>query len=581
MIKLLKKFLGPYKGMIILILLLQFGQSILSLYLPRMNTGIVDYGIPKGDVSYIMQKGIVMLLLSFVQFACAIGASILGSRVALLAGKDLREKIYVKILSFSQKEVAVMGAPTLITRATNDVQQITQFVLFLFTSIINAPIMFIGGVSFAVLQDVKLSLTILIMVPILIVISIGFIMKMLPYHQKRQKGIDSLNSVIRDQISGVRVVKAFGNEKYEQEKLGEVNEGLYQLNVKIGKLMTLITPLFTLIVGFSKIIIMYLGGINASNGAVQIGKINAFMTYISFILSATLVASMVFLTLPKAEISAGRILEVLGMGSSVKDAEGAKTSIKKSGELAFHDVVYSYAPENPEVMPVLKNISFTAKPGQTTAIIGSTGCGKSTLLNLIPRLADVTKGQITYDGIDIREYDRNTLDGIIGLVPQKAFLFGGTLAQNLRYANKDATDEELWQALRIAQADGFIKESKGQLNMRVSEGGKNYSGGQRQRLAIARAIVRHPSIYIFDDSFSALDYATDKNLRHALKEVTSDSIVIIVGQRISSIKDADQIIVLNNGEIEAVGTHEELLAGCRTYQEIADSQPSEGKEVHA
>ena len=460
MVKLLRKFLKPYKGMIVFILLLQFGQSILSLYLPRMNTGIVDYGIPNGDLAYIMQKGIVMLLLSFVQFACAIGASILGSRAALLAGKDLREKIYVKILSFSQKEVAVMGAPTLITRATNDVQQITQFVLFLFTSIINAPIMFIGGVSFAVIQDVKLSLTILIMVPILIVISIGFIMKMLPYHQKRQKGIDSLNSVIRDQISGIRVVKAFGNEKYEQEKLGEVNEGLYQLNVKIGKLMTLITPLFTLIVGFSKIIIMYLGGINASNGAVRIGNINAFMTYTSFILSATLVASMVFLTLPKAEISAGRILEVLGMGSSVKDAEGAKTSIKKSGELAFHDVVYSYAPENPEVMPVLKNISFTAKPGQTTAIIGSTGCGKSTLLNLIPRLADVTKGKITYDGIDIREYDRNTLDGIIGLVPQKAFLFGGTLAQNLLYANKDATDEELWEALRIAQADGFIRESE-------------------------------------------------------------------------------------------------------------------------
>lgn len=581
MVKLLRKFLKPYKGMIVFILLLQFGQSILSLYLPRMNTGIVDYGIPNGDLAYIMQKGIVMLLLSFVQFACAIGASILGSRVALLAGKDLREKIYVKILSFSQKEVAVMGAPTLITRATNDVQQITQFVLFLFTSIINAPIMFIGGVSFAVLQDMKLSVTILIMVPLMLVISIGFIMKMLPYHQKRQKGIDALNSVIRDQISGVRVVKAFGNEQYEQEKLGEVNEGLYQLNLKIGKLMTLITPLFTLIVGFSKIIIMYLGGVYAVNGAVEIGKINAFMTYISFILSATLVASMVFLSLPKAEISAGRILEVLGMGSSVKDTEGAKTSIKRSGDLAFHDVSYSYAPENPAVMPVLKNISFTAKPGQTTAIIGSTGCGKSTLLNLIPRLADATKGQITYDGIDIREYDRKTLDDMIGLVPQKAFLFAGTLAQNLRYANQDATDEELWQALRIAQADGFIRESKGQLNMRVSEGGKNYSGGQRQRLAIARAIVRHPSIYIFDDSFSALDYATDKNLRHALREVTGDSIVIIVGQRISSIKDADQIIVLNNGEIEAVGTHEELLAGCRTYQEIADSQPSEDKEVHA
>jgi ATP-binding cassette subfamily B protein len=546
-----------------------------------INTGIVDYGVAKGDVSYIVRSGIIMVALSFVQFACAIGASILGTRVALKAGKDLREKIYVKILSLSQKEIAVMGAPTLITRATNDVQQVIQFVLFLFTSIINAPIMFVGGVALSLMQDVKLSIVIIVIVPILIVISIIFISKMVPYYRKNQKGIDALNSVIRDQISGVRVVKAFGNEKYEENRLEDVNENLYQINLAIGRMTTLLTPLFTFIVGFSKLAIMYLGGRFAVDGVVEIGKISAFMSYTSFILSATLIASMVFLMLPKADVSAERIMEIFDTYSTVKDKDNSKTSIKRGGELVFKNVEYSYAPDNPEVEPVLKNISFSAKPGQTTAIIGSTGCGKSTLLNLIPRLADATKGQILYDGVDIKDYDRNKLDDIIGLVPQKSFLFGGTLAQNLRYANKNATDDELWEALRIAQADGFIKESKGQLNMQVSEGGKNYSGGQRQRLAIARAIVRHPAIYIFDDSFSALDYATDKKLRSALKEVTQDSVVIIVGQRISSIRNADQIIVLNNGEIEAIGTHEELLASCRTYQEIADSQPSQSKEVGA
>jgi ATP-binding cassette subfamily B protein len=546
-----------------------------------INTGIVDYGVAKGDVSYIVRSGIIMIALSFVQFACAIGASILGTRVALKAGKDLREKIYVKILSLSQKEIAVMGAPTLITRATNDVQQVIQFVLFLFTSIINAPIMFAGGVALSLMQDVKLSIVIIVTVPVLVVISIVFISKMVPYYRKNQKGIDALNSVIRDQISGVRVVKAFRNEKYEENRLEDVNENLYQINLAIGRMTTLLTPLFTFIVGFSKLAIMYLGGRFAVDGAVEIGKISAFMSYTSFILSATLIASMIFLMLPKADVSAERIMEIFNTSTTVKDKENSKASINRGGELVFKNVEYSYAPDNPEVEPVLKNISFRAKPGQTTAIIGSTGCGKSTLLNLIPRLADATKGQILYDGVDIRDYDRNKLDDMIGLVPQKSFLFGGTLAQNLRYAKKDATDDELWEALRIAQADGFIKESKGQLDMKVSEGGKNYSGGQRQRLAIARAIVRHPSIYIFDDSFSALDYATDKKLRGALKEVTQDSIVIIVGQRISSIRNADQIIVLNNGQIEATGTHEELLANCRTYQEIADSQPSQSKEVSA
>lgn len=581
MVKLLKNMLGRYTKVIVCILLLQCGQCMLSLYLPMINTGIVDYGVAKGDVSYIVRSGIIMIALSFVQFACAIGASILGTRVALKAGKDLREKIYVKILSLSQKEIAVMGAPTLITRATNDVQQVIQFVLFLFTSIINAPIMFAGGVALSLMQDVKLSIVIIVTVPVLIVISIVFISKMVPYYRKNQKGIDALNSVIRDQISGVRVVKAFRNEKYEENRLEDVNENLYQINLAIGRMTTLLTPLFTFIVGFSKLAIMYLGGRFAVDGAVEIGKISAFMSYTSFILSATLIASMIFLMLPKADVSAERIMEIFNTSTTVKDKENSKASINRGGELVFKNVEYSYAPDNPEVEPVLKNISFRAKPGQTTAIIGSTGCGKSTLLNLIPRLADATKGQILYDGVDIRDYDRNKLDDMIGLVPQKSFLFGGTLAQNLRYAKKDATDDELWEALRIAQADGFIKESKGQLDMKVSEGGKNYSGGQRQRLAIARAIVRHPSIYIFDDSFSALDYATDKKLRGALKEVTQDSIVIIVGQRISSIRNADQIIVLNNGQIEATGTHEELLANCRTYQEIADSQPSQSKEVSA
>ena len=581
MIKFLKSMLSPYKKWLFIIVLLQFGQCLLSLYLPTINTGIMDYGIANSDTDYILKNGILMFVLSFVQFACAIGACIIGARVALKSGKDLREKIYVKILSFSQKEMAVMGAPTLITRATNDVQQIIQFVLFLFTSIINAPVMFIGGVGLSVTQDLKLSGVILVTVPILIVVSVIFITKVVPYYKANQEHIDIMNSVVRDQISGVRVVKAFGNEDYEQKKFENVNDRLFRINLSIGKITTVISPLFTLVVGFSKLVIMYLVGAMASGGAVEMGKISAFISYISFILSATLIASVVFIMLPRADVSVKRISEVFAMNSSVKDSEKAVSKTEAGGELVFSDVTYSYAPDNPEVEPVLKNISFSAKPGETTAIIGSTGCGKSTLLNLIPRLSDATSGKITYAGIDIKDYDRKTLDDMIGLVPQKSFLFSGTLSQNLRYAKHDATDENLWDALEIAQASDFIRESEGMLEMEVSEGGRNYSGGQRQRIAIARAVVRRPSIYIFDDSFSALDYSTDKKVRSALKTITKDAIVLIVGQRISSIKDADRIIVLNNGEIEAIGTHEQLLESCHTYQEIADSQPSETKEVTA
>lgn len=567
------QLLAPYKKYLVLIVVFQIAQGFLTLFLPTLNAGIIDYGTVQGDMGYVMRVGVVMLVLSIVQFACNIAGSVFGARVSMLSGRDLRERVYKKILSLSQREVAEFGAPTLITRATNDTQQIVQFFLFFFTMVINAPIMFVGGVCLALSQNVRLSVVIVVTLPILIAIASMFVRYIVPFYRQRQVGVDQLNGVLRDQITGMRVVRAFNKQHFEQDKLEDVNDRLFDINLSIGYATALLVPLFTLIVSFSKIGLMWLGGSMGTDGQVQIGVINAFVTYTSFILSATLMASMVFIQLPRADVSAERITQILDTACSVTDGAQARDVEAPAGAaLAFDHVSFSYAPDNPDVRMVLEDVSFTARPGQTTAIIGSTGSGKSTIVNLISRTANVTGGAILWGGTDVRDMTLSSYLRQVGIVPQKSYLFSGTLEQNLRYAKRDATDEELWEALSIAQARDFVEASEGQLKMKVAEGGSNYSGGQRQRLCIARAIVRKPRIFLFDDSFSALDYATDQKLRAELADVTKDAICLVVGQRIGSIKNAEQIVVMDEGHVAGIGTHEQLLATCEVYRQIVASQ---------
>lgn len=580
MTKFLQKTLKPYRGLLILVILLQLGQSFLTMYLPTINARVIDYGVANGDGEYILKQGILMMGIALIQFLFSTSAGIVGAKVALMSGRDLREQVYTRLMHFSERMIGTMGAPTLITRATNDVQQVTQFVTFLFTAIIAAPMMFIGGLVLALSQSVRLSVVLLVTIPLLIVVSVVFLKQILPYYRAQQTRIDEMNTVLRDQISGVRVVKAFTKEKGEKDRFERINGDLAGINTSIGKITGLMQPIFTLTMSFANIALIWIGGRMAGNGQVQIGQVIGFVTYISFILTATLMASMVFIMLPRAEVSVIRIEEILNSENEIHEAEDAKELKNVRGEVQFSHVTYSYAPDNDQVEPVLKDISFRAEPGKTTAIIGSTGCGKTTLLSMIPRLADVTQGKVEIDGRDVKSMKTGELDRYIGMVPQKAFLFSGTLAENLKVGKEDATEEELWKALSIAQAREFVEKNEKGLQMKVSEGGTNFSGGQRQRLAIARAIVRRPEIYLFDDSFSALDYRTDQQLRKALKEITGDATVIIVAQRISTIREADQILVMNQGRIEAAGTHEELMKNSRTYQEIVASQPVD-KEAEA
>lgn len=580
MTKFLQKTLKPYRGLLILVILLQLGQSFLTMYLPTINARVIDYGVANGDGEYILKQGILMMGIALIQFLFSTSAGIVGAKVALMSGRDLREQVYTRLMHFSEKMIGTMGAPTLITRATNDVQQVTQFVTFLFTAIIAAPMMFIGGLVLALSQSVRLSVVLLVTIPLLIVVSVVFLKQILPYYRAQQTRIDEMNTVLRDQISGVRVVKAFTKEEGEKDRFERINGDLAGINTSIGKITGLMQPIFTLTMSFANIALIWIGGRMAGNGQVQIGQVIGFVTYISFILTATLMASMVFIMLPRAEVSVIRIEEILNSENEIHEAEDAKELKNVRGEVQFSHVTYSYAPDNDQVEPVLRDISFRAEPGKTTAIIGSTGCGKTTLLSMIPRLADVTQGKVEIDGWDVRSMKPGELDCYIGMVPQKAFLFSGTLAENLKVGKEDATEEELWEALSVAQAREFVEKNEKGLQMKVSEGGTNFSGGQRQRLAIARAIVRRPKIYLFDDSFSALDYRTDQQLRKALKEITGDATVIIVAQRISTIREADQILVMNQGRIEAAGTHEELMKNSRTYQEIVASQPVD-KEAEA
>jgi ATP-binding cassette subfamily B multidrug efflux pump len=566
--RLLLTYLRPYRRELTAVLVLQLIGTIASLYLPSLNADIIDYGVARGDSGYIVQTGGWMLTVTLLQILCAVGAVWYGARVAMAFGRDVRAGVFQRVGEFSAREVAGFGAPSLITRTTNDVQQVQLLVVMFCTMFVAAPIMCVAGIIMALQEDVGLSWLLLVCVPAL-AISIGLIVsRMVPQFRKMQDRIDEVNRVLREQLSGIRVVRAFVREKAEVERFGEANRQLTDTALRVGRLQALIFPTVMLILNVSSVAVLWFGAHRVDTGDMQIGALTAFLSYLLQILMSVMMATFISMMIPRAAVCAERIQEVLDTESSVRPPDAPVTELPVRAELAFRGVEFRYPGA---VDPVLRDISFTAEPGKTTAIIGSTGSGKSTLVSLIPRLIDVTGGEVLVNGVDVRSLDAEVLRGRIGLVPQQGYLFTGTVASNLRYGNPDATDDELWDALDIAQAKDFVQEMGG-LDAAIAQGGTNVSGGQRQRLSIARAVVRRPEIYLFDDSFSALDLATDAALRAALRPHTQSSAVVVVAQRVSTILDADQIIVVENGEIVGAGTHRELMGTCPTYGEIVESQ---------
>jgi ATP-binding cassette, subfamily B, multidrug efflux pump len=571
LVRLLRTHLRPYAGNLTLVVVLQLVGTIASLYLPSLNAEIIDNGVAKGDTGYIMRTGGWMLGVSLVQIVCTIVAVYFGAKTAALFGRDVRAALFHRVGEFSAREVNQFGAPTLISRNTNDVTQVQMLVVTTCTMLVAAPITMVGGVIMAVREDVGLSWLVAVAVPLLAA-SIGFIAsRMVPQFRKMQKNVDGVNRVLREQISGIRVVRAFVREPHEVERFGEANQNLTDTAVRAGRLMALVFPVVMLILNLSSVAVLWFGASRVENGTMEVGALTAFLSYLIQILFSVMMGVFVMIMVPRASVCADRISEVLDTESSVRPPVTPIRTFTGRGQLSFERASFQY-PGAAE--PVLRNISLTASPGQTTAIIGSTGAGKTTLLSLVPRLFDATAGRVLVDGIDVREMDPEALWERIGLIPQRPYLFSGTVASNLRYGNPDATDEELWGALEIAQGKDFVEAMPEGLNAPIAQGGTNVSGGQRQRLAIARALVRQPEIYLFDDSFSALDLSTDARLRAALRPVTADACVVIVAQRVSTIIEADQIVVIEDGAIVGKGTHEELLDSCPTYVEIVESQRS-------
>ncbi len=571
LISLLRTYLRPYLGPIAGVIALQLAATAASLLLPSLNAAIIDQGIARHDTSAIGLFGTEMLAVTLVQVACQVGAAWFGAKTALGLGRDLRADIVDHVLGFSAREVNQFGAPSLITRTTNDVQQVQQLVLMSALMIVQAPIMAAGGIVMALREDVGLSWLIAVAVAVLGLVIGVLISQTMPLFARMQVNTDTLNRVVREQITGLRVVRAFVREPFEAERFARANADLTGTSLAVGRRMTTLFPTVMFVMSASSVGVMWFGGLRVNAGEMLVGQLTAYLQYLMLILMAVMMSTMLLMMGPRAAVCARRIQEVLRTASSVVPPSHPVTELAASGHVAFEDVTFSYPGAE---APVLSDISFAVKPGETTAIIGSTGSGKSTLVNLIPRLFDVTSGRVLVDGVDVRDLDPDLLWAQIGLVPQKAYLFSGTIASNLRYGNPRATDEDLWHALEIAQARDFVEAMPGQLEASISQGGTNVSGGQRQRLSIARALVRRPNVYVFDDSFSALDVATDARLRAALDAETKDAAVLIVAQRVSTIADADTIVVLDDGRIEGIGTHEHLLATCPTYAEIVDSQLS-------
>ncbi|MEI8408731.1 MULTISPECIES: ABC transporter ATP-binding protein [unclassified Kribbella] len=571
LLKILRTHLRPYAGNLSLVVVLQLIGTIASLYLPSLNADIIDNGVAKGDTGYIMETGGWMLGVSLAQILCTVVAVYFGAKTAALFGRDVRAAVFHRVGEFSAREVNQFGAPTLISRSTNDVTQIQMLVVTTCTMLVAAPITMVGGVVMAVREDVGLSWLVAVAVPLLAA-SIGAIAsRMVPQFRKMQKNIDGVNRVLREQITGIRVVRAFVREPHEVERFGEANQNLTDTAVRAGRLMALVFPVVMLILNLSSVAVLWFGASRVENGTMEVGALTAFLSYLIQILFSVMMATFVMIMVPRASVCADRISEVLDTESSVRPPVTPIRTFTGRGQLVFENASFQY-PGAAE--PVLRDISFVASPGQTTAIIGSTGAGKTTLLSLVPRLFDATAGRVLVDGIDVREIEPEALWERIGLVPQRPYLFSGTIASNLRYGNPDATDDELWEALEIAQGKDFVEAMPEGLNSPIAQGGTNVSGGQRQRLAIARALVRKPEIYLFDDSFSALDLSTDARLRAALRPVTADACVVIVAQRVSTIVDAHQIVVIEDGAIVGKGTHQELLDSCPTYVEIVESQRS-------
>jgi ATP-binding cassette subfamily B multidrug efflux pump len=569
LIKLLKVHLRPYRKEITLVVLFQFLQTIATLYLPALNADIIDNGVIKGDTGYVMRVGAGMLGITLLQITAQIVAVYFGARTAMAVGRDLRASIFSRVQSFSAREVGQFGAPSLITRTTNDVQQIQMLVLLTFTLMVSAPIMLVGGIVLALREDVPLSGLLLVIVPVLITVIGLIITRMRPLFRTMQERLDRINQVMREQITGIRVIRAFVRDDHERERYSVANDQLTDVSLRVGRIMALMFPTVLLVVNISSVAVLWYGGHRIDSGGMQIGQLTAFISYLMQILFSIMMATFMFMMVPRAEVCAERIEEVLGTESSVVPPAAPVTTLSRHGELELRDVGFRYPGAE---AGVLSGVRLTARPGEVTAIIGSTGSGKTTLLNLVPRLFDATDGQVLVDGVDVREIEPTLLSSVIGLVPQRPYLFTGTIASNLRYGNPDATDEQLWEALEIAQAKPFVESMEGRLDAPIAQGGTNVSGGQRQRLAIARTLVHRPEIYLFDDSFSALDYATDAALRSALTEHITDATVIIVAQRVSTIRDADRIIVLDDGKVVGTGTHEELMDTSPTYREIVLSQ---------
>lgn len=569
LIRLLRTHLRPYRRLLAAVVAFQFIGTMASLYLPSLNADIIDRGIARGDTDQILRTGGWMLLVSLLQIACSITAVYFGAKTAMGFGRDVRAAIFRHVNRFSAREVARFGAPSLITRNTNDVQQVQMLVLLSCTMLVAAPIMSIGGVVMALREDVGLSWLMLVCVPVLAVALGLIIRRMVPGFREMQTRIDTVNRVLREQISGIRVIRAFVREPYETDRFAVANTELTTTALRIGRLQALIFPVVMLVLNVSSVAVLWFGAGRVDADQIEVGALTAFLQYLMQILMAVMMATFMLMMVPRAAVCAERIVEVLDTESSVRPADRPVTEVSSRGELELRGVGFQYPGAS---APVLHDISFRAEPGRTTAIIGSTGAGKTTLLTLIPRLVDATTGAVLVDGVDVRDLDPDELWRRIGLVPQRPYLFSGTVASNLRYGNPDATDAELWAALEVAQAREFVAEMPGGLDAPIAQGGTNVSGGQRQRLAIARALVRKPEIYLFDDSFSALDLGTDARLRAALKPVTAEAAVVIVAQRVSTIIDADQIIVLDDGGVVGMGRHEDLLETCPTYAEIVASQ---------
>lgn len=569
--RLLTTHLGIYRPWIAVVAGLQLVQAVANLYLPTLNADIINNGVVKGNTAYIVRTGLLMLVVTLAMGVAAIIAVYWGSKTAMAFGRDVRGALFRRVEGFSQMEVNRFGTSSLTTRATNDIQQVQMFLVMTLTLIIAAPMMAVGGIFMALRMNAQLSLTLLVVIPIMAVVIGLIVTRAVPLFRLVQLKIDGVTRVMRETLGGIRVIRAFDRTSYEQARFAAANDDLTTTTLRVTRLFALLMPAIMLILNLSTVAVMWFGSILVGDGKMSIGNLTAYLAYLMQILFSVLMATIMFVMVPRAAASADRIQEVLDSEPSIEDPETPSSAPGRLGTLEFRDVEFRY-PGAEE--PVLSGISFSAGRGEVTAIVGSTGSGKSTLVNLVPRFYDVTAGAVLVDGVDVREFAQEDLWSRIGLVPQRAFLFSGTVASNVRDGREGASEEDIWQALEVSQAKAFVEEMSGGLDAEITQGGANVSGGQRQRLAIARAVVRHPQIYVFDDSFSALDFTTDARLRAALRRQTKDSTVLIVAQRVGTIMHADRIVVLAEGSIAGIGTHEELLETCATYQEIVYSQLS-------